>query len=93
MRKSLVFGHFLVVCLLTVTSAWGQAGTNSGVIAGEVEDSSGAKVAGAKVTVTSPALIEQARESITGDDGLYRVVNLPPGVYSVTATEAGFTTS
>src|SRR5438309_5982104 len=93
MRKSLMFGHLLVVCLLAATSAWGQAGTNSGVIAGEVTDSSGAKVAGAKVEVTSPALIEQARETITGDDGLYRIVNLPPGVYAVTATQTGFTVS
>ena len=92
MRRSL-FGYFLAVCLFAATSAWGQAGTNSGVIAGEVTDSSGAKVAGAKVEVTSPALIEQARETVTGDDGLYRIVNLPPGVYSVTATQAGFSTS
>jgi hypothetical protein len=93
MRKSHVFGYFLVVCLFAAASAWGQAGTNSGVIAGAVDDSSGAKVPGAKVTVTSPALIEQARETVTGDDGLYRIVNLPPGVYIVTATQAGFTTS
>ena len=93
MRKSLVFGHLLVVCALGATSAWGQAGTNSGVIAGEVDDSSGAKVPGAKVAVTSPALIEEARETVTGDDGLYRIVNLPPGVYSVTASQTGFTAS
>ena len=93
MGKSLIFGRILVVCLLTAASAWGQAGTNSGVIAGEVDDSSGAKVAGAKVTVTSPALIEQARETVTGDDGLYRIVNLPPGVYAVTATQTGFSAS
>jgi Carboxypeptidase regulatory-like domain len=93
MRKSLVSWHFLVGCLLVAMSAWGQAGTNSGVIAGEISDSSGAKVAGAKVTVTSPALIEQARETTTGDDGLYRIVNLPPGVYAVTATQTGFSVS
>ena len=93
MRKSHVSWRFLVVCLFATISAWGQAGTNSGVIAGEVDDSSGAKVPGAKVQVTSPALIEEARETVAGDDGLYRIVNLPPGVYTVTATQAGFTTS
>src|SRR5438309_11680011 len=93
MRKGLVSGHFLVVCLLGAVCAWGQAGKNSGVIAGEVSDSSGAKVAGAKVTAASPALIEEARETVTGDDGLYRLVNLPPGVYAVTATQTGFTVS
>ena len=90
MRKGHVSRRFLVVCLLAAASAWGQAGTNSGVIAGEVNDSSGAKVSGAKVTVISPALIDQARETVTGDDGLYRIVNLPPGVYEVTATQTGF---
>ena len=83
MRKFL-FGHLLVVVsLFSVSTAWGQAGTNSGVIAGEVNDSSGAKVAAAKVQVSGPALIEQARETVTSDDGLYRIVNLPPGVYTV----------
>src|SRR6202023_4245369 len=90
MRKGHIFGRFLVVCLFATTLAWGQAGTNSGVISGEVNDSSGAKIAGAKVTVTSPALIEQARESVTGDDGLYRIVTLPPGVYAVTSSQMGF---
>lgn len=92
MRRYL-YGHLLVVFLLGVTTAWGQAGNNSGVIAGEVADSSGAKVAGAKVEVASTALIERTRETVSGDDGLYRIVNLPPGVYSVTATQMGFTTS
>src|SRR5207302_9973513 len=92
MRKSL-FGYFLAVCLFAATSAWGQAGTNSGVIAGEVTDSSGAKVAAAKVEVSSPVLIEQARGTVTGDDGLYRSMNLPPGVYSATATQARFSAS
>ena len=93
MRKGHVSWRFLVVCLFAAISAWGQAGTNSGVIAGEVEDSSGAKVAGAKVEVSSAALIEQARETVTGDDGLYRIVNLPPGVYAVTARQTGFSAS
>jgi len=93
MRKFL-FGHLLVVVsLFSVSTAWGQAGTNSGVIAGEVNDSSGAKVAAAKVQVSGPALIEQARETVTSDDGLYRIVNLPPGVYTVTAAQNGFNTS
>src|SRR5438045_7999697 len=90
MRNGHVSWRFLVVCLFAAMSAWGQAGTNSGVIAGEVDDSSGAKVSGAKVTVISPALIDQARETVTGDDGLYRIVNLPPGVYEVTASQTGF---
>jgi hypothetical protein len=90
--KKQVSEHLLVVCLFSAVSVWGQAGTNSGVISGEVDDSSGGKVAGAKVEVTSPALI-QARETVSGDDGLYRIVNLPPGLYTVTATQTGFSAS
>ena len=89
--KKYLCGQLLVVFLLGVTTAWGQAGNNSGVIAGEVDDSSGAKVSGAKVEVASPALIERVRDTVTGDDGLYKIVNLPPGMYTVTATQIGFT--
>jgi carboxypeptidase family protein len=92
MRKC-VLESLLVSCMFSAVFAWGQAGTNSGVIAGEVDDSSGGKVAGAKVEVTSPALIQSARDTVTGEDGLYRIVNLPPGVYNVTASQNGFTTS
>ncbi len=92
MRKSLVLCNFLIVCLLVAASAWGQGGTNSGTIAGEVDDSSGAKISGAKVEVASPAMIERVRDTVTGDDGLYKIVNLPPGVYTVTATQDGFST-
>jgi len=82
-------GGVLVLSLFFAAFAWGQAGSNSGVIAGEVDDSSGGKVAGAHIEVSSPALIE-TRSTVTSDDGLYRIVNLPPGVYAVTATQNGF---
>ncbi len=90
------WGVFACVCLMTFLIApvwgpvWGQVGANVGVIAGEVDDSSGAKIAGAKVEVSSPALINGSRDTVTGGDGLYRIVNLPPGVYSVTASQMGF---
>ncbi len=92
MKRGLVLGYVLAVSLLVAGSAWGQGGTNSGTIAGEVDDSSGAKVSGAKVEVASPALIERVRDTVTGDDGLYKIVNLPPGIYTVTATQDGFNT-
>ena len=65
-------GCVLVLSLFFAASAWGQAGSNSGVIAGEVDDSSGGKVAGAQIEVSSPALIE-TRSTVTSDDGLYRI--------------------
>jgi len=93
MSRTVILWNVLMVCTLVGASAWGQAGTNSGVIAGEVDDSSGAHIAGATVEIAGPALIGRARDVQTGDDGLYRIVNVPPGIYSVTATQIGFNTS
>ena len=38
----------------------------------------------------SPALIERVRTAATDGTGLYRIVNLPPGLYTVTFTLPGF---
>ncbi len=38
----------------------------------------------------SPALIEQSRTVVTDDQGVYRIVRLVPGVYTVTFTLPGF---
>ena len=42
------------------------------------------------VEVTSPALIERAKVTVTGADGSYRVVDLRPGEYAVTFSLHGF---
>src|SRR5262245_14629303 len=59
-------------------------------IAGIVKDESGAIMPGVTVEVSSPALIEKVRSATTDGGGQYRVVNLSPGVYSVTFTLPGF---
>ena len=61
-----------------------------GTIAGAAKDTSGAVLPGVTVEVTSPALIEKVRSATTDSNGLYRIVNLPPGVYTVTFTLSGF---
>ena len=61
-------------------------------ITGVVRDSSGAVLPGVTVEVASPALIEKVRVVVTDDTGQYRVENLRPGTYSVTATLPGFST-
>jgi len=85
-----------VLCLVAVmwlavvpTFASAQQ-TTGGVIAGQVHDATGAVLPGVTVEVASPALIEKVRSVVTGNDGLYRVVDLRPGVYSVTFTLGGF---
>ena len=61
-------------------------------IAGVARDSSGAVLPGVSVEVSSPALIEKTRSTVTDQAGQYRVVDLRPGTYSVTFTLQGFNT-
>src|SRR5207248_649819 len=57
-----------------------------------VRDASGGVLPGVTVEATSPALIEKTRVAATDGSGQYRIVDLPPGTYSVTFTLTGFTT-
>src|SRR2546429_5624537 len=87
------FLRFVVVsgCLLFLPAgAWAQAET--GTIAGVVRDSSGALIPGVTVEATSPALIEKVRSATTDSQGLYRIVDLRPGTYTVVFTLTGFST-
>src|SRR5712664_4519535 len=71
-------------------TAWAQAET--GNIAGVVRDTSGAVMPGVTVEAASPALIEKVRSVTTDNQGLYRIVDLRPGSYTVTFTLPGFST-
>lgn len=57
-----------------------------------VDDEDGLPIPEVVVTVTSEQLIGGAQERLTGPDGGYKFVGLPPGQYSLTATKAGFQT-
>src|SRR5262245_13919727 len=59
-------------------------------IAGSAKDSSGGVLPGVTVEASSPALIEKVRTAVTDDRGLFRIVSLPPGIYSVTFALPGF---
>ena len=71
--------------LPTMASAQG-----TGAIAGTVRDASGAVLPGVTVEAASPALIEKVRTAITDGSGQYKIIQLPPGVYTVTFTLPGF---
>src|SRR5262249_5799435 len=62
------------------------------VIAGVVKDSSGAVLPGVEVEASSEALIEKSRTGTTDGQGVYKIVDLRPGLYTVTFTLAGFQT-
>jgi hypothetical protein len=61
-------------------------------IEGQVRDTSGAVVAGAKVEAASPALIEGSRSATTDSEGHYTFVDLRPGTYTMTFAMDGFST-
>src|SRR5687768_12227108 len=61
-------------------------------IVGVVRDSSGGVLPGVTVEATSPVLIEKVRSAVTDGEGLYRIVDLRPGPYTVTFTLPGFST-
>jgi hypothetical protein len=62
-----------------------------GQIAGTVRDPQNSVMPGVTVEVTSPALIEKLRTTITDSNGQYRITNLPVGTYKVTFSLEGFT--
>ncbi len=72
---------------LTASSAFAQQAT--GTILGTVSDSQGAVMPGAKVTVTNTQT-GIAHPATTDKDGTFHVLDLPIGIYTVTAEHAGF---
>jgi hypothetical protein len=59
---------------------------------GVVKDTSGAVLPGVTVEASSPVLIEKTRSVVTDENGAYRLVDLRPGVYTLTFTLPGFST-
>ena len=59
-------------------------------ITGVVRDTSGAVLPGVTVEAASDVLIEKVRSVVTDGNGQYRIVDLRPGVYTVTFTLPGF---
>jgi hypothetical protein len=86
------FIRVAMVCLMAL-AVYRDAGAQTlGTIAGSAKDNSGAILPGVTVEVSSPALIEKVRSATSDSTGLYRIVNLPPGTYTVTFTLTGFNT-
>src|SRR5262249_39342392 len=76
----------LFMCLTGVA----QAQTSSGTIEGDVQDSSGALVAGARVRLIGAETGEVVRELTTGPDGVFAAPLLRPMTYTVEAVARGF---
>jgi hypothetical protein len=78
-----------VLGVLALTSATAAAQEFRGRINGTVTDNTGAVLPGVTVTASSPALI-QPQVQVTGSDGSYRFLALPPGIYEIDFDLTGF---
>jgi hypothetical protein len=78
-----------VVALLLPAALLGQTGQGS--LRGYVKDPQGGALPGVTVTAASPDLIRPAT-AMTDGEGYYRLNNLPPGTYVITAELQGFST-
>ena len=80
-------GSLAVVVFVVVTFIWGTAAQSGrGSLAGTIKDASGAVLPGAAVEAVGP----MTATAVTDARGDFRLVDLLPGDYTVTATLAGF---
>jgi hypothetical protein len=84
----------LILVLLGVTGLIlrPESASAQSTIAGLVTDATGGILPGVTVEAASPALIEKVRTAVTDGQGRYSIVDLRPGVYTVTFALPGFST-
>ncbi len=82
-----LFFALTALSLLSIGVATAQDAT--GRVTGEVTDPSGAVVVGAKITVTEVST-GVTRDTVTGNDGIYQVLQVPIGRYTVAVETPGF---
>src|SRR5579871_1005715 len=80
----------LTFLLVSVTSIAFAQGGATGAIGGVVQDSSGAVIAGAQVSITNEATGEVLRQTTTDPSGGFAVPLLPVGSYLVEVRAKGF---
>lgn len=85
-----VGASLLAVALLLAASSAG-AQTGDGSLRGYVRDAQGAVLPGVTVTARSETLL-QPIVGVSDNTGYYRLLNLPPGTFDITAELAGFAT-
>ena len=76
-----------VLLLLCAPRIWAQ--NPNGTLRGEVQDASGARIAGAKVTAAA-AESSLVRETTANKSGEFRIEGLLPGLYEISVAAKGF---
>jgi hypothetical protein len=87
-RRSIVYQTVLLTLLLVLTLLTARAQDGSTSLEGLVEDLSGARIAGATVTLLNPDNGYRS-EVTTSSEGRFRFAMLAPGNYAVTAAAEG----
>src|SRR5262245_44176566 len=90
MRRGAVVLQVLAAAGVALMLTPAAAGAQTNGLAGVVRDTTGAVLPGVTIEASSPALIEKIRTAVTDEGGLYRIVDLRPGVYRVTFSLTGF---
>ncbi len=85
------FSLIMLLCIAFVSMLGAQVGRQSGVLRGTVTDTEGNPLPGMTITGTSPSLLGTVSD-ITNDEGGFRLTNLAPGTYTLTAEMQGFKT-
>ena len=88
-RVSLFVSTSLAVVFLLSGPAFAQ--TTTGKLKGEVVDQADTPLAGVSLTLSSDSL-QGGREIVTGEDGRFQFLALPPGTYRVDVEKEGFRT-
>src|SRR6266581_3792309 len=88
------FNHAVSTLLLVLTMLFGPnvlRADVTGSILGVVRDSTQGVVAGAHIVATN-VQNNFKQETVSGADGSFRILALPPGIYKLTVTASGFRT-
>ena len=88
---------YVLIVLLTAATLLPPAALEAqsiatGTIGGVVRDTSAGVLPGVTVEAASPALIEKVRTVVSDEQGVFKIIDLRPGTYTVTFTLPGFKT-
>src|SRR4051812_15184560 len=89
LRRLVIVSVALTIVAMLPGSARAQSAAS---IVGAARDATGAVLPGVTVEASSPELIEKVKTAVTDERGLYQIVDLRPGVYTVTFSLTGFST-
>ncbi|MDH7513704.1 MAG: TonB-dependent receptor [Clostridiales bacterium] len=82
----------LAMVLLLLAFGLSYAQRLTGRLMGTVTDENGLSLPGVSVEISSPSLLGGVHSQVTGANGEYRFLNLPPGIYKAVFKLEGFQT-